>query len=89
MLIAITRGRHSRETSDLGCMCGECSCLLLRSVVNMNRGVLQTLHLFSPVWEQVGLALLERRMYCSNVTHTVGRCCVEGRGPDDDDDARP
>lgn len=65
---------------------------MLGSVVNMSRTVEQTLYLFSPGSEEVGLSLLETSMYYSNVAHTVGRKrkrrgCVEGRGPDDD--ARP
>lgn len=62
------------------------------SVINTSRTVEQTLYLFRPGSKEDGLSLLERRMYYSNVAHTMGRKrkrrgCVEGRGPDDD--ARP
>lgn len=65
---------------------------MLGSVINTSRTVEQTLYLFSPGSEEVGLSLLEKRMYYSNVAHTMGRKrkrrgCVEGRRPDDD--ARP
>lgn len=62
------------------------------SVINTSRTVEQTLYLFRPGSKMDVLSLLERRMYYSNVAHTMGRKrkrrdCVEGRGPDDD--ARP
>lgn len=74
-----TRLTFFENTRGLSCSCGARFGLYLWSLINMNHTVaVQTLYLFRPVWEQVGPALLETRMYYSNVTHTVGRWGEEG-----------